>query len=323
MTITRFVVIAGLLGVLWLAGVSGADTPSATFPDAHQVTSTGIKEHEIVSFWYPWNLDGTRLMYTVIKSNPEIWGFDLERRHGQKLTEGLQLAGFPVFDLDMQRIVFFAEQSGNFDVWTVDKTGKDRKRLTDDPAPDVHPTWSPDGTRIAFASTRSGEAAIWIMDADGSHAKQVTTNGSGDWIPSWSPHGRRIVYSRGSSDREMTPPKFFEVLEPPGGHLWLVDLQDGQMRQLTDEESTSDWNPMWSPDGSRIVFASRRSGNPDIWMIDSDGRHLVQLTGHPAADYAPTWSPDGTRVAFTSSRTGSNEVWILDLGGLNKEGRRP
>jgi TolB protein len=88
------------------------------------------------------------------------------------------------------------------------------------------------------------------------------------------------------------------------------------MRQLTDEKSATDWDPMWSPDGTRIAFASRRSGNADIWMINADGTHLVQLTSDPTEDYAPTWSPDGTKIAFTSKRTGAHEVWILDLNGL-------
>jgi TolB protein len=80
---------------------------------------------------------------------------------------------------------------------------------------------------------------------------------------------------------------------------------------------------MWSPDGTRIVFASRRSGNADIWMINSDGTQLTQLTTHPAYDFAPTWSPDGTKVAFTSKRTGAYEVWLLELGEPGAKGGSP
>jgi len=326
--VTAIAVLGGVLAgglVFWTMGgpLGLAATPTTAFPTAQQLTTRGVKEHEVVSFWSPWNRDGTQLFYTVIKSNPEIWAVDIARHQSEKLTGGLQLAGFPVFDRALERIVYFAEQAGNFDVWTIDRQGKERKRLTTDPAPDVHPTWSPDGTKIAFASTRSGEAAIWIMEADGSNAKQITTDGSGDWIPSWSPDGAQIVYSRGAADREMTPSKFYEVLEPPGGRLWIVDLYSGAMRRLTNEHSASDWNPMWSPDATRIAFASRRSGNPDIWLINSDGTGLVQLTDNPAADYAPTWSPDGAKIAFTSKRTGSNEVWILDLNSVQRKEPQP
>ena len=79
----RAVAVLGVLA-LWAmgGGAGGAAAPTTEFPVAQQVTNTGIKEHEVVPFWFPWDHDGKRLFYTVIRSNPEIWAFDIDHRRG-------------------------------------------------------------------------------------------------------------------------------------------------------------------------------------------------------------------------------------------------
>jgi Tol biopolymer transport system component len=73
----------------------------------------------------------------------------------------------------------------------------------------------------------------------------------------------------------------------------------------------------WSPDGSRIVFQSNRSGQWDIYVIDSDGSDLRRLTHDAAHDRTPVWSPDGTRIAFQSERDGNREIYVMDADGSN------
>ena len=53
---------------------------------------------------------------------------------------------------------------------------------------------------------------------------------------------------------------------------------------------------------SQIAFVSERDGNSEIYVINSDGSGLTNLTNHPADDHAPAWSPDGSRIAFRSRR---------------------
>jgi len=68
---------------------------------------------------------------------------------------------------------------------------------------------------------------------------------------------------------------------------------------------------------ARFVFVSERTGNPDIWLLDEEGRE-TQLTHHVAADQAPVWSPDGTRIAFESVRDGNSEIYVMDADGSNQ-----
>jgi dipeptidyl aminopeptidase/acylaminoacyl peptidase len=72
----------------------------------------------------------------------------------------------------------------------------------------------------------------------------------------------------------------------------------------------------FSPDGSRIVFQSARSGNSEIWACASDGTHCGHLTafnGPPAG--SPSWSPDGRRIAFDSAAAGNLDIYLVTANG--------
>jgi Tol biopolymer transport system component len=65
----------------------------------------------------------------------------------------------------------------------------------------------------------------------------------------------------------------------------------------------------------RIVFTSYRSGGGDIYVMNTDGSGVTQLTNDPAEDREPAWSPDGSRIAFVSYRGGSADIWVMKADG--------
>ena len=67
----------------------------------------------------------------------------------------------------------------------------------------------------------------------------------------------------------------------------------------------------WS--AGTISFTSDQTGNLDIYIIDTNGENLINLTEHPADDYSPTWSPDGRSMAYVSERDGNPEIYVMDL----------
>ena len=67
----------------------------------------------------------------------------------------------------------------------------------------------------------------------------------------------------------------------------------------------------------RIVFASNRDGDWDIYSMDVNGNNLLQLTDHPASDEYPACAPDGRRIAFTSKRDGLPDLYVMDGDGNN------
>jgi Tol biopolymer transport system component len=67
----------------------------------------------------------------------------------------------------------------------------------------------------------------------------------------------------------------------------------------------------------RIVFASSRTGNGDIYAIDPAGGSAVQLTSGPAIDTEPEWSPSGDKIVFSSTRDGNVEIFTMDHDGTD------
>src|SRR6185295_11378390 len=83
-----------------------------------------------------------------------------------------------------------------------------------------------------------------------------------------------------------------------------------------------DEQPAWSPDDSKIAFASRRADKDgaglDIWVMDANGQNPVRLTTAKDDDTAPAWSPDGTKIAFQSKRNGAPEIWVMNANGTGQ-----
>ncbi len=105
----------------------------------------------------------------------------------------------------------------------------------------------------------------------------------------------------------------FERLDADGRHanLWLVDLARGSTSRLTSTVG-SDYAPVWSPDGSRLLFGSARLGPGDLFEIGAGGSAEKQVF-HDAQDKNPMdWSRDGNFALFLSvSPTTREDIWIL------------
>lgn len=119
-------------------------------------------------------------------------------------------------------------------------------------------------------------------------------------------------YIRVSGDGQAT-------VEVHQGSAW-VSARDSTVQVWAGEYTTSAPGSAPSvprPVVARFAFASERSGNTEIWLVDEEGQE-VQVTYHPAADLTPVWSPDGTQIAFVSWRDGNGEVYVMEADGSNQ-----
>ena len=89
-----------------------------------------------------------------------------------------------------------------------------------------------------------------------------------------------------------------------------------QLTKLTGSSS----DPVWSPDGGHVAFASQESGSEDVWVISADGSNPHNLTSKfKQPDRHPSWSPDGSQIAFWSSRSGGKQVYVMGADGRSAQ----
>ena len=211
-----------------------------------------------------WSPDGTKVAFVSDRSgNKDIW---VANADGSGIP--LQLSTLTIVDTDPtwspdgSQIAFASDRSGNFDIWLVnsDGTGTSAK-LTSDEALDKEPSWSQFG--IAFTSDRSGDQEIWMIeDINNPNPFRLTYNSAEDKEPSWAPYA--IPLSDGSNRPLIT----FTSTRNENLDIWVMDT-DGidQSKSLTDYTNV-DCNPAWSPDGSKVAYASYKAGNYDIWVMN-------------------------------------------------------
>ena len=95
--------------------------------------------------------------------------------------------------------------------------------------------------------------------------------------------------------------------------LWTTPLANpGNAVQIKSQASSNDGNEglAWTPDG-RLVYVSDASGNPDIWIMRSDGSRRVQLTSNAGRDVSPRVTSDGRYIVFASDRDGAMRGWRM------------
>jgi dipeptidyl aminopeptidase/acylaminoacyl peptidase len=189
---------------------------------------------------------------------------------------------------------------------------------------DASPRWSPDGSLLVFTSKRGDEKTmqLYVMPVAGGEARKLTNCKEDVTDPRWSPDGRRIAFvSRvpdaayeEEDDKKRKPRRFTRLkykLDSVGWtadrpqHIFVVPADgSGEPVQLASGDF-EEGAPAWSPDGSKIAFASARHPDwdidpiQDIYVIAADGSgEPERVTSGDGACDNPAFSADGSRIAF-------------------------
>ena len=240
-------------------------------------------------------------------------------------------------------------------IFLVPVEGGEPRPITNPKAPgyDIHPSISPDGRLLAYAACASGYSCdVYVQQLGSGYTpeggpRRITQQGLVVAGLAWSRDGESLVYSGSLGAhrllclwqvgiRDGQPPQRldlagFHASYPSialAGHrlafsrglrnldIWRYQL--GGAPEPFIVSSLDEYAPQFSPDGSRIVFSSIRSGEVfDIWVANADGSNPVQLTNRLGRHQScPEWSPDGRWVAFESQgRDGHWDVCVIDASG--------
>jgi Tol biopolymer transport system component len=250
---------------------------------------------------------------------------------------------FPSLSPDGKSFIYASYASGNWDIYLQRVGGQKPINLTkDSPAHDTQPAFSPDGEQIAFRSERDG-GGIFIMGATGESVRRLTDFGHN---PAWSPDGKHIICATDSvagpegryegsqlwsitvatSQKQLIPTG--DAVQPSwspqgdriaywgihkGGQrdLWTVPANGGPPIQVTDDAFV-DWNPVWSPDGQYLYFASNRGGSMNLWRLPIEER-TGEVQGPPESVTTP--SPYSQHLSF--SRDGQRLAYVQEVNRAN------
>ena len=213
------------------------------------------------------------------------------------------------------RIAYWALPVGGSqrDIWTIPykglAPGEKPVPVTQDPAVDWNPVWSPDGKALYFLSNRDGAMNLWKVPIDEASGKPLGP-AQAERLPAREVSGfaisrdsRVVVYV----DRETTYAIDRLTLDAEGSLAGKPENIYESSQEMSDFDV--------SPDGKQFAFDSRGGAQDDIFVVQSDGKGLRQLTDDAYRDRHPVFSPDGRRLAFHSDRSGRYDIWTISTDG--------
>ncbi|CAM2010418.1 LpqB family beta-propeller domain-containing protein [Acanthopleuribacter pedis] len=315
--------------------------------DAHgngeRALTTAAADHDDPA----WSPDGTRLAFT--RSHPN--GVHLLTASALGGDETLVYEGAAMDGLDFGpngRRLYFAERTadgGPFRIQCLNLANHEVTPITSAPVQgrgDILPRVSPDGTRLAFmrvlasgawqlllvdpegkqtqtvvrrdlhvagfdwvdnryviiSNLREGAYGLWLIDVTNGQETWLPTRGERSYAPTYAAAAHALVYEKVTFEKNIW---VLDTASPADSHRPLID------------SNYYDCEAVFSPDGTRLLFTSSRSGSLALWLAENDGADLRQLTDlHGMHVTRPRWSPDGTRAAVSSLKDGEMQVYLVE-----------
>ncbi len=273
--------------------------------------------------------DGRTVAFSLLG---DIYTMPLTGGTATRIAEGLAWEVQPRFSRDGGRIAFTSDRGGGDNIWIMNSDGADMRQLTKEEFRLLNqPTWSPDGQFIAakkhFTTGRSlGTGEVWLYHVSGGegvalverpdeqHQKELGE-------PIYAPDGSAIYYTR-----NISPGPIFEYAQDSNQPLFAIERYD-----LADDEVTTAVSgyggavrPTPSPDGTKIAFVRRESGESRLFVkdlatgeerriydnLDKDVQETWAVTGvYPNMD----WTPDSRSIVFWAG----GKIRRVDADGSN------
>jgi uncharacterized repeat protein (TIGR01451 family) len=235
-------------------------------------------------------------------------------------------------------------------IYSIKTDGTDEKLFPNTPNSAIEPAWSPDGTKLAYQfitfTISSFVREIGTINPDGTGFLKVATNVSDfNRTITWSPNGSQIAYigtGAGTIDTIRTvhiantdgsgsyrlpgSPSFLSSVDwsPDGskfvyakeGEIYVMNVDGTNQTKLTTIQQThdgptNDFDPRWSPDGTKIMVLRGTTNASAVHVMNADGSNFRRLFDFNAPTAA--WSPDGVKIV---AQLGA-EICTVNLDNTN------
>lgn len=324
------------------ATISGKTLIGVTFPVAMQKGS--VEAHltidPAVSGTWSWDVNGTSsdriVQFIPLKPLSPGATYRATLAKGARATNGRSVAHDTVWSFTIRppSLLFLRATPGGpptlRNLWTANADGSGLRQITHEQAGVLEYTTSPDGARIVYTMQDAQRAtALWAINLDGTGRTRLSPVGDPSIYasPAWSPAGDVIVYTL----RSVVPTGSGVSGSLIGGaqqsvtigtsKLWAVAPDGRSLGRIYGRGDEVGFDPVWSPDGTRLAFRGQVSGKNDATVVLSDlSADPYTLTAGPGSRM--TWSPDSSRAAFDESvpNTSGGVTNRIAIASVNSSG---
>lgn len=252
----------------------------------------------------------------------------------KRLTDNKKIGGFyntsPVLSPQGDKIAFISDRDIYFDVYIMDaQDGKVLKKIVEsgkttdfEELTVLHPslTWSPDNKRIALSSKSGGSDVITIIDAETEISYELPFKLPGIETINWSRDGNKLAFIAYSSQQS---------------DVYIYDFSTKNLTNLTND-LFSETDPIWIPDGKKIIFSSDRGNDLkqtiptedfqmfnhpfkqlDLYSIDVETKNVERIIDWQYSDErSPAVSSDGKELLFVSDKNGINNIYRIKIDSI-------